>query len=256
MTDLPDSNKDDVQRNNALTSAAFNFAELSKLGFYPHLEGTEIEAKLDILEEECSLDQVVEEMKKSLAAQGCTFLEPTDILHNHTLFYTEPKEARGKIIIRNGGADGYQVKMKSPRDKQRDHVLVKKEEKSDNFATLDEARDYLASHIGVPVDELGNFLESKMQTDKYKLTLLAKWSDGVTRVFRLVADESVRSESSVAPAPKLRQVELEYKGSDRQEEDSLESIEHQMLELVSAIISDVHLDLRLSTQSKRNWARK
>ena len=119
---------------------------------------------------------------------------------------------------------------------------------------MEDAERYLASKIGIKVEEIGQYIESEIQTKKYKITLVADGEDFITRFFRLVVDESIILGGRRFTPDRLRQIELEYKGSNKQEEDSLEKIKEQMEKIISAMKSAKDIQTKETTNSKRKWA--
>jgi len=241
-----------------ITSPTVPISErLNESGVYPHFEGTEIETKLKILQQENSGEQILGVLQRQLEQNGYTFISPQiDTRENYVVYYSAKNGVKNKIIAKNRGESGFQVKSKiKDLEASSKEILIKKERKSERFNSFAEAEAYLASELGA--DSAQDNIRSIIRVRKYKLTLGAKGDDSVTRFFRLIVDESeIPQGDEHGVQEKLRQIELEYKGSDRKENDDLNRIKVQMEKIIDVIMLEPTLSLKRTDRSKRKWSAK
>ena len=239
------------------TEAGSSSEGLEIKGAHPHFTGMEIEAKLQIIESPVSSEQILKTLKKRLEGNGYIFTDSEMIVRdNYSIYYKKRDDKKGKIIAKDRGAGGFQVKYKSAALKNSfNNIIIKNEGRSEIFNSLEAAEDYLSSKLGL--QEARKHVESIIQIKKYKLTIAALGDDSVTRFFRLVVDESeIPNENSAAHsvANLFRQIELEYKGSDRQEPDNLKAIKLEIDKIIKIIISETSIQTKKTSYTKRKWA--
>lgn len=248
-------NPDAEQRTENVSENYFSSPEhLKKLGIHPHFAELEIETKLEIRHEDKNPERIMKEVKKILEKAGCTFIGDMEKRENYVIYYAKDNGQKVKAIVRNRGASGIQVKQKSERlEGRHENILIRNETKSPIFKTLTEAEQYLThhSHIQDPRHHQESIIRRKMA----KWTLSSAGKDSVIRYFRILADEI-----SLADEPehqeKSHQIELEYKGTDSDEQDNLTSIQEHMEEIISSIQQADTLDTKRTVRSKRSWAQK
>jgi hypothetical protein len=219
--------------------------ELKEKGVTCHHVGKEIESKRQIENSELSLERITMILKEELEALGYHFLEDRPMSRdNYVIYCTGPAGANGKIIVHNQGKGGYVLKIKRrDTDLSTDSIIVKNEQTSRIYDSLAEVMLVAAEHEQKPL--------CVIRIKKYKLTLMSSNDNGLSRFYRLVVDES-----SIPNADHdgLRQIELEYKGSNNDALDDLNGIELDMRNIMEDIAS-IKLIITQNTQlSKRQWA--
>jgi hypothetical protein len=228
-----------------------------ELGVHPHFLDREIEIKLEILGSQEPIEQIMIKLMSGLKALGYLFPHPEIyVRENYCVYYSKKDGRKGKIIARGLGSQGFLYKQKSEnRSYSEPGVIIKDEEKSPVFKTFAEAKDHLASKAGIK-EGARLRVESIIKIRKLKQTILAIGDDSITRFFSLTVDESSipLQEPSNRVHRNLRQIEVEYKGSDKQEKDSLEVILAQILKIRKQILLQADVPTRKTLQSKRQWA--
>jgi hypothetical protein len=242
-------NKEEAERNES------SLENLEKMGIHPHFVEHEIEAKLSVRQDNATPEQVLRQARNTLEQAGYTFMGNMETHNNYVVYYNLPDQPdhKGKIVIRNRGVSGYQAKRKSPKLLSKiDHILIKKETKSPVFGNLQEAENFLSKQVQIP--NPAEHRESVVCRKACKETLVAPGERGVVRYYRLGVDEVEIPGKSVHDE-RLRQIELEYKGSNSKDEDNLDSIQDQMNLITQVIKSNSVINVKKTKESKREWAR-
>jgi hypothetical protein len=166
--------------------------------------------------------------------------------NNYTCYYQDAQGHKSKIIIRNDGRDGYQHKHKSKSVEKGKTVRIKEEDVDTLRQNLQEAEADLPEAMRSDPTLI-------IKTLKHKLTLLVHGDDDVTRYYRLIVDQTSLPENE---ENKLCQIELEYKGSDHDEEDNLETIKSEMTRILEEMRSVEEIGARPTNKSKFKWGKK
>ncbi|HYF05291.1 MAG TPA: hypothetical protein VEA59_03920 [Patescibacteria group bacterium] len=225
---------------------------LQERGAFLHLREYEIETKLQLEPSDAGFEQIPGLLREALTNRGYEFVTSEDVVHKNYSIYYKSKSGRGKIIARNEGEGGFQFKQKSQREPTTyENIIMKGEAKSPVFETLTEAEQYMGERLRT--QKVRDQLEAVVEIKKTKLLVARDGADAVKRYFLVVIDESRLPENPEAGV--FRQIEIEYKGSDREQEDLPLTVQMQMERMVSDIQSIPELNTARTLKTKRKWAK-
>jgi|GEM_PF-3438296 len=228
--------------------------KLGDVEFFVHFPEKEIEIKLDIDEEEkTELKEIILLIKNEMEKHGYEFFgEEADKIENFCIYYAANGK-KAKLILKGGdNRRGFEVKQKTLLSDD-GGILIKEEARSKIFERLDEAQDFLSRAL-YPLRDVSSSVRAVTMITKCKLTFGISSQPSLTRYFRLIVDETCIPGQKIAG--KIRQVEIEYKGSNQSSADDVVAVKDEMAALSKIVEQTQGLHFTPTLQTKRNWAKK